>query len=341
MHTLARGAAVTLLATSALAWAGTAEARPEARLVYLREGPASTCPEEKELVAAIAERLGYVPFTPSAPRVVMVTVDRQSNRWRGKVQAIDGGEVHGRRELFSDSLSCSDLAASLALSVALLLDPDRALGIAPAEPAPAPEPATPAAPASPQLVDRHEDPFAPAPDVPSRGQEGPTDPRPEWSIGVLGAGSVGSEPSPVPAGGAFVEARWNAFRLGLDARADLPSTTPESEGVGVRVWLAQGSLVPCYARGLVAACGVASAGAISGEAQGAAARAHRATSLYGALGGRFEATLPVDLGPIALRLYGELVVPLSQPTFTVSDARVWTLPPLAGAGGVRVALRLP
>lgn len=331
------------IALAAAGWGAPAAADPqsvrqEARLVYATDDEAA-CPTESQVAAAVAERLGYVPFRAGATRTVMMNVRRQGGGWHGVVESIDGGAVRGRRELQSDS-ACADLVGSLALSVALLLEPDaeghppRTPNVPPANTPPvaeaAPEPATTRDPADDPFVER-------ALPVPKPSAERPR----AWTVGLFGAGSIGSQPSPAPAGGAFADVRFEAVRLGLEGRVDLPTSTAPVTDIEVRVGLAQGALVPCFVRGFAAVCAVAAVGALSAEGQGRGVVARRETSLYAAFGGRFEATLPLALGPIDLRVYGDLVAPLTHPTFVVSDTKLWTLPPIAGALGLRVGLRLP
>ena len=42
--------------------AGSAPAAPSARLVYVRDPDAATCPDEQAVRAAVAARLGFDPF---------------------------------------------------------------------------------------------------------------------------------------------------------------------------------------------------------------------------------------------------------------------------------------
>lgn len=327
---------------AACVWSSDALARPTARLVYVTDDP-SACPNEQQVSAAVSERLGYVPFQAGATRVVTLMVKRRGAGWFGTVEAIEDASVRGRRELTSDSRSCADLVSSLALSVALLLEPDGKIAEREAPAPPASRASNHAAPApAPQIVDPRDDPFANGASTPAepRGPEPHRAHRAVWAFGLIAAGSLGSEPRLAPAGGLFGDVRFEGWRLGIDARADVPTSSEPVGGVGVRVWLAQGTLVPCLVRGFTAVCALASMGALSASGEGALARPRREHAAYVALGGRFEATLPLSMGPIALRAYGDLVVPLTQPTFAIAAVPLWTVPSLAGAVGVRVALEL-
>jgi hypothetical protein len=87
--------AVALLSRAALA-------SPQARLVYGRSEGADVCPDESELRKAVAARIGYDPFFPTAPRTVVVTIATRGNHLSASVQLFDdGAHSQGARVLES------------------------------------------------------------------------------------------------------------------------------------------------------------------------------------------------------------------------------------------------
>jgi hypothetical protein len=315
----------------ALAWAPKSHAadHPEVRLVYVRDEGAATCPGEQEVAAAVAERLGYIPFSPSSRQTVLARAWGKPNHWHGSIERL-GEQAGGRRELASNAAECSDLATSMALSIALLLDPDRAMGVpmadSPKEPIrnPVEEP-PPESKESPALEPKVEaaPPLAMAPE-----------PKIEWAVGIGAVASLGTAPIAAVGAGALVEMRLRAFRAGLEGRADLPAEGAESGGVGVRTQLTSAMLVPCYATRIVSMCALASLGSIRAEGVGSATRPRNASAIYSAVGGRVGVDLPMGSTPLVLRLTADVLAPITQLSFTVSDERVWSLSSLAGAVGL-------
>ena len=124
---------------------------PDARWGLRWKAPAD-CIQPADLARAVEEKLGRQVFGPSSEFTVDgVLRSGASPRWRAQFTLVDaGGTVQGTREVASDDLSCAALNPSLALIVAVMIDPRVALGgqavpepSAPPMPEPLPVPAPP------------------------------------------------------------------------------------------------------------------------------------------------------------------------------------------------------
>jgi hypothetical protein len=78
----------------------TSQASPSARLVYLREPSAESCPDERSVRGAVAARLGYDPFFPNAPETMFIEITSVRGQYRARVKLVDGDNVvRGTREI--------------------------------------------------------------------------------------------------------------------------------------------------------------------------------------------------------------------------------------------------
>jgi hypothetical protein len=175
-----------------------ASATPSAKLLYVRNHGAETCPDEGEFRKAVAARLGYDPFFPWARTTVLATVERDGSGYQGRIEVLDErSTVLGRRTIATKGGDCGEVTRAMGLAVSVALD-DLDLGAAPPLPeAPPPPPAPPAmetgpAPAPPALL--REVPVPPAKDAAPTGEPivlsgslGPI-----ASLGVAPAPSVGA-----------------------------------------------------------------------------------------------------------------------------------------------------
>src|ERR1700733_6884198 len=138
-----------------VSWAPAAVASPSARLVYVREQGAESCPDEDAVRSAVAARLGYDPFFPTAPSTMFVEISRANRVFRAHIKLVDAAnDVRGVRELKHAGPRCEDMIDMAALSMSVAIDPDSMIrGPAPpapdARPATAPPPPTPAEPPPP------------------------------------------------------------------------------------------------------------------------------------------------------------------------------------------------
>ncbi|MBI5481038.1 MAG: sigma-70 family RNA polymerase sigma factor [Deltaproteobacteria bacterium] len=112
--------------TAVLLGAAPASADPVAsvRLEFTRAEGAETCPDEIDLRRGVVARLGRDPFTAAGPRVIRVTISRGAAGLSGRVVALNAeGRIAGERVIASRRLDCGELAASLALALAIAIDP--------------------------------------------------------------------------------------------------------------------------------------------------------------------------------------------------------------------------
>jgi hypothetical protein len=212
---LAIAAAATLLVL-----ARSVAASPSAKLVYVRGTGADACPGEAELRKAVATRIGYDPFFPTAQKTVIAQVTRTAGGYRGKVQIVgDDGRVRGERDLASKGDDCAELVSTMALAVSIALDDlDEAAHASP--PPPAPATVEPAPPPPPDVV---ESPPAAPPPPPPRATA------PDGPRVVLGASagptvSVGTAPSAALGGSLALTLGYGALGARLALRGELPSS---------------------------------------------------------------------------------------------------------------------
>ncbi|HEY3448467.1 MAG TPA: hypothetical protein VGK67_19080 [Myxococcales bacterium] len=160
----------------------------------------------------------------------------------------------------------------------------------------------------------------------------------EASIHVGVVAGLGSAPGVVAAGAALgAEAGAGWFRMGLEGRADLPSSGGYAGGrLGTSLLMA--SLVPCARVGLAGICALVSGGALLASASDIPG-ARGSTTAYVDVGAR--ATFDIALhGPLWLRFQGDLRVPLARTTLRVGGGIAWSMPVVGGSLGLTGLLKL-
>ncbi|HTB72556.1 MAG TPA: hypothetical protein VK762_04915 [Polyangiaceae bacterium] len=102
----------------------TANARPSARLVYSRAAGAESCPDERALRAAVAERVGYDPFFAWVKQAVVASMAPDGRRgFVARIRLVDEQGIEaGTRDLHADG-ACADLLDTAALAIAIAIDP--------------------------------------------------------------------------------------------------------------------------------------------------------------------------------------------------------------------------
>jgi hypothetical protein len=286
---------------------------PTARLTYSRGPGAGTCPDESELLAAVAGRLGYDPFRADARVGLTATISRQGRGLRAEIEMQDeNGRATGARSLTSQQHDCGELATAMALAISIAIDP---LSIArtpsPQTPAPAICPACPPPP--------------PPPPPPARERI-----HPRLSVGVLGA--AGSAPNLALGFTLGVGLRYRAFSLALEGRFDAPFSINVNTGGAMRSSLLVAVLVPCAHWRWFAGCALVAAGAMVGEGIDVTAP-NRAVTPYAAAGWRVAAELQLQR-LLWVRIHLDLYATLTRTTLQLNGVEAWTTPPLHGALGV-------
>jgi hypothetical protein len=210
---------VSLAALGAAGVAGAASPRASS-LHWVRLEGAEGCPGARELAEAVERLLGRPIFVPPTQAEAVIE-GRAERRLAGGYRAIvsmtrPDGSVVGIRELETPSASCAELEEPLALSIAVMIDPD----------AGAPRPPSPP-PASP----------------PPRG--GP------WRWGVQAGPTIGLGQVPGAGVGAQIVAQIEAPRFWpIEVRAALGVGSRDAEGPAgaLRLRLASAGVALCPLR---------------------------------------------------------------------------------------------
>jgi hypothetical protein len=245
---------------------GTAAASPSARLVYLRNAGAESCPDEMSVRGAVAARLGYDPFFPSAQETMFIEVSRDREGYRARVKLVAGdNKVRGTRELSQAGESCSGIIDALALSMSIAIDPD-SLTRAPtaeleaaASPSPSPPPvmpaaetaAAPAAKTAPTAVGADEVPARPSPRE-----------RPAVELWLAPAVWLSSGPASAVGGELGARLRWSHVSVGLSGRGDPPSSRT-IDGVDVSLAFLGASGEACGHWSVLSACAQSTLGVVT------------------------------------------------------------------------------
>lgn len=338
-NSLARGGAA-LLSFVALALAGglaAAQRSEHARAVleYRVASSAPACPTRDELADAVAARLGYDPFGDgpgpgaNAPQRVSVEVTFAKGTYTGKLV------LGGTRSL--TSTNCRELVDSLAVAVALGVDPESALRPPATSPTAAPTaPAT--TPPAPSVVPPA--PAASAPPAPPASTVAPPAPLAVrvW-LGPLG--SVGDTPSPtlgLGLGGELNVLAHLAFEA--EASSTLPSSVSigrggRGTGYGSVSQLLVGACVPFEPLSL---CATGSGGFFYADAGDVDVARPELTS-YGAVGLRASFRLALS-SRLFLRAQLDGQVPLARTELRIDGASLWETSPVVGRLGLALGLRL-
>lgn len=341
-----------------------------ARLTYERGRGADHCPDEQALRSAVATRLGYDPFQPDAHQTVSVVIRRSDQGLRGDLALRDAAEtITGTRQLSSAQNDCSELVAAMALAISIAIDPQSQLRPLPS-PSPALDPASPAEDSAP-------DPgSAPAPSPLDPAEEPPSNPTPTPSPRPIDSSAPLQHPAPLrrplepgahpPAAaaeplrlrvsaGTLIEAgaapgisvgfaaqlgiRWQAFSVGLEGRANLP-TSKRTQPVGVvSVSRVMATVAPCLHRGLLLVCGVGSLGALSGSGADVAHPRDDVTP-FAAVGLRGGVEIPITRA-LSATMYGDYTATLIRTTLRLGERDVWTTPPVSAALGAGLVGSFP
>lgn len=281
------------------------------KLVYLRAPEASDCADEEELRDAVKARLGFDPFSKSAPTTIEVRVDRKAEQLTSLIRITSDGPPL-ERSLSSSGKDCTEHSQAIALAVALAIDP---LSTAPAPKTPEPPAVVVVAPVTPEVEKR----------VEVQGL---------LQASVLGA--LGTEPGPT-AGLAFGGGvRLARFSIWLEARADLPGSLAVESG-RVRANLLAGALLPCLHLGVFRGCVLMQAGILRAEGD-RLTDAKQLVFPHVALGARLAVEWP-STGRWALVGNLDVAAPLIRTTLKVSDRTAWSSAPLSGSLGLGALVR--
>ncbi len=144
-------------------------------LSWVRLPGAEECVATQPLARAVEERLGRTVFVSAAQADVSVEgriEPKSKGGWHAVITLRDArGALLGTRELARDEKSCGGMREALALVIAVMIDPDAALGphaVATPPAPPPPEPAPPAPPPAPPptIIVERERVYVPVPPKP-------------------------------------------------------------------------------------------------------------------------------------------------------------------------------
>jgi hypothetical protein len=290
-----------------------AQSRREARLAYVRGPGTESCPDDTTLRAEVADRLGYDPFRNTAELTVRAKVERDKGALVADVALEDaGGRRQGQRRIRGSFALCEPLISALALAISIAIDP---LGGAPAPAAPPPASPPPAPP--------------PGADVAPPGID----------LDFTAGGVSQVSTLPKPALGLALGARVSGqhFRLGVEAQATLAVTRAVTGGGRFDTARYGLAVICCWRQGWLSGCAAVHGGVL--RASGQAFSPSRSTAApYLAPGPRVELELPIA-GPIALRSFAGVEVPLVRAKVTVGDETVWKSPWVAATFGSMLVWR--
>lgn len=314
--------------------AASAPAAPSARLVYVRDADAQSCPDETALRSAVAARLGYDPFLLHARSTMFAAIRRERSGYTAAIKLIDENNiVRGARELRHTGEQCAELVDLMALSMSIAIDPlSLARPRSPPEAAPPSQPAEPAS-AAPQTA-------LTEPAVATRADGEIREPGPleqlHLDLGLGPALAVGS--APAPALGARLAGGLHRGRLG--AFAELRGDLPASREIGratVRTSVVGGSLGACYEAGVVFGCVVGSVGALSAAGAGVS-EPRTSRAIYGSLGVRVGAELRLTAA-LALRVFVDGAGVLTPHRLSIDGVDVETLSTVTALVGTTIVVR--
>jgi hypothetical protein len=296
------------------------------RLTYSAPDDAR-CPDEMSFHNLVAARLGYDPFDADRLSFVRIELTHDGGRLRGRAEmARSGAAPSSPRELYGDDDKCDALVEALATSLAIALDPGRAL-------VPAPPPPGPAAPPEPTPV---------LPPAPARPAEPPRPDEPARASlfgAVGGVVSVAAAPTVTLGGNVALGFRIQGFSLEAEGRAETtPGSTTEPSGDPLEATIFSGGLVPCANVGAWSLCAFARLGVFQGEALDVV-QPRLVSSVYASTGVRVGYAIALSR-IFALRPALEGTLTITRTTLYVDNAGVWTAGPVAASLGLALIAKL-
>ncbi len=278
-------------------------------------------------------------FDPAAVDLLVVRLQGRSGSYRGVAELRDAsGAPAWTIPLGPVPRDCSSIVDSLALSIAIKVDP-RGSKAPPAGPAsttnnhrwfgvdgeilPMPSPATAEAVPSPDTASAP--PAQPEPEIRAR-------------LGASGGVALASVPGWAPSITLDVGLRWRDRPLSVAVEGNFvpPASADVMSGahlVHVAAYRVTGAGVACghFLRYLVA-CGVAAAGALHGTGSATGLMAQPATAFYAGAGGRGGAEFPLHRR-VAVRVSADALVTIARPTIEAGGVVVYQASLVSGTAG--------
>jgi hypothetical protein len=345
-----RRSARTAVFATALVATGATIARAEdssITLAYETSKSATTCPDENTFRGLVAARLGRDPFVSAGVRKLAVEFERLGNQVVGRLDLSGDGDAKAvKRSLRTNAEECFELATSMALVVAVAIDPSALTGSPPPETTP--KPAEPSAPA----------PKTPEPDARTAADPAPEKPRPpeppESNGGKLrfelgGLVTVGVVPAPAAGARAGAGLDFGTWSVRVDGTFVSARSRDNPGGSGrASAFALAGSLAPCVdpvdaeSVGLEL-CAVSAVGALRSTARGVT-RAAPTSTLLASLGPRV-ATLVMFSEVLGVGVAAEAPVALTRARLYIEDGgvrnEVWAQPPVGFVLGASLVASIP
>ncbi len=291
-----------------------AQARERVRLAYQADG--LDCPGEQTFRDIVAGRLGYDPFAADAPRLLRVVLERET----GRLDVVDAaGRSVGSRELDADASSCVEVAESMAIAIALVLDP---LGVHAVEAEPEPEPEVAPEPPAPELPTREPEP--PPPAITPTTPESP----PRFVARASAVVGYGSLPGPSLGPWLGLGVRVGAWTVLAEGGADLLLAQSEGGPDRLDVQAVSGGPTGCVQIELFQGCAGLQLGALLARAPDLAEAATK-TDLFGAVELRAGVEIPL-LDALAFSAGLELRIPWFHTALAIDGDPIWQASPVAG-----------
>jgi hypothetical protein len=334
----ARLAAALVVLAPLVAAPPSARAEPAPRpssLNWVRLPGAEACIGSRALAIAVERRLGREVFV--SPSRAAVAVEGRVERtaappgFRAVITiANEAGKELGNREIHSAAPSCAAMDDDLALVIAVMIDPDAALG--------------PVLPRPPQALPPVVPPPAPPPVPPDREPAPPA-----WSIGLQAGGMAMLGLMPRISGGVLLRShveppRFWAFEVG---GVLFPAVAASQGGASASFQLAEAfvSVCPLTVRVVgtaLSACAGVQAGSLRASGFGLAAGTSAELGLFDfALEGRVRRRL---VGPLVAAAGLGLVVPVLRARFSYpaqGGAELFSMAPVAGAVDLSLGVEFP
>lgn len=278
------------------------------------------------LEAQLTDLAGADPIDPAAPATLRIATSQTRDSYEAQIVFDDGKQtIRGPRLV--TAATCAELVQAVALVVVMALPREAAAApaaMAPEAPAPAHGREATATTATTAIVAASE----------------PRAPGAPLAIDVLAGGAGGFTSQGVQAQllvGARI--RRAAGSLGIELRADVPRDYPVSPMASIAVFRTQLSVSPCVHAGSIAACAVASAGAIHGSGDGlVSARSAYLPLVAGGVRLAWEHPISARL---AVRLHIDIDALLTTSRFDVDHMQVWASPRFEGGAGLGIVAHIP
>jgi hypothetical protein len=337
---------VALVASALPASADEAGSRARtSSLSWVRMPGAEGCIATQALARAVEERLGREVFVSAAQADVSVegrVAPKKAGGWHAVVTVRDAmGALLGTREVDRPEVSCDAMTSPLALVVAIMIDPDAALG-------PKPPPPKKEEPPPPTVIVKREQVLVPVP-VPVPVPEDPAPFRFEGSAAITGA--LGFLPGPAVGLAALglLEPRKAIPFIGsggywFDNAAKAAGTAANS----FSVFLLGGGFCPLWHHGQGAhlyACALGHLGLLRSHPSGFAASNGDENHVVWNGGIDLRATVLV-VRPFVVRAGVQGMIPLLRDKFTFtradgSEAELFRMAPVIGMVDLGIGLALP